>query len=160
VVELRSVPPEHAIATATGLLAHRFQQQNIRVHVDVEAGVPDVAADPNQLQQVLVNLIMNACDACARGGQVWISVRQLDETSVLWQVRDTGSGIPEEHLLAVFDPFFTTKKRGEGTGLGLSVATSIVRNHGGDISLASVVGEGTTMTIRWPIAKEDSHAEG
>jgi signal transduction histidine kinase len=160
VVQLRSVSPELAIATATGLLAHRFQQQNIRVHVDVATGVPDVAADPNQLQQVLVNLIMNACDACSNGGQVWLSVRQLDQTSVLWQVRDNGSGIPEEHLLAVFDPFFTTKKRGEGTGLGLSVATSIVRNHGGDISLASVVGEGTTMTIRWPIAKEHSHVEG
>jgi signal transduction histidine kinase len=159
-VELRPVPPERAIAAATALLEHRLQQQDLRVHVEVEAGVPDVAADASQLQQVLVNLIMNACDACSTGGQIWISVRRLDELNVLWEVRDNGSGIPEEHLLAVFDPFFTTKKRGEGTGLGLSVATGIVRNHGGEISLASILGEGTTVTIRWPIAKERTHAEG
>ena len=73
-----------------------------------------------------------------------------------WEIRDNGGGIPEQDLLAVFDPFFTTKKRGEGTGLGLPVAASIVRNHGGEISLASVLGEGTTVTILWPQREEDT----
>jgi C4-dicarboxylate-specific signal transduction histidine kinase len=76
------------------------------------------------------------------------------------QVADDGPGIPAEHLLAVFDPFFTTKKRGEGTGLGLPVAASIVRNHAGEITLSSAAGEGTTVSIEWPIAKERPHVQG
>jgi len=79
---------------------------------------------------------------------------------IRWEVRDNGTGIPAEHLLAVFDPFFTTKKRGEGTGLGLPVAASIVRNHGGDIALSSVVGKGTTVTVLWPVSEERVHVEG
>jgi signal transduction histidine kinase len=78
---------------------------------------------------------------------------------VRWVIRDDGAGIPEQDLLAVFDPFFTTKKRGEGTGLGLPVAASIVRNHGGEISLASTLDQGTTVTILWPVSK-DRHVEG
>ena len=100
-----------------------------------------MAADPNQFQQVLINLLMNACDACPRGrdrdrrGNAPGTAHPLGHPG-------HGAGIPPEHLLAVFDPFFTTKKRGEGTGLGLPIAASIVRNHGGEIWLASIPARG------------------
>lgn len=74
----------------------------------------------------------------------------LGDREVEFRVADDGCGIASEHLNAVFDPFFTTKKRGEGTGLGLTIVAGIVRNHGGQINLASRAGAGTTVTVRWP----------
>jgi len=159
-VEMRSLSAAKAIESTLDLLEHRFRQQHLDVRLDVAPDLPMLAADANQLQQVLVNIVLNACDACPQGGTISISVRLDDDTSrVRWEIRDNGTGIPEQDLLAVFDPFFTTKKRGEGTGLGLPVAASIVRNHGGEISLASVLGQGTTVTILWPVSRE-SHVEG
>jgi signal transduction histidine kinase len=160
-VERKRVPPAPALQAVLDLLDHRFRQQRLTVRTTLDPGLPDIAADPNQLQQVLINLILNACDASPSGGNIQISVaRSNDSTFVTWEIRDEGSGIAQENLLAVFDPFFTTKKRGEGTGLGLPVATSIIRNHGGDITLASDAGKGTTVTFRWPTAKEDLHVQG
>jgi signal transduction histidine kinase len=110
---------------------------------------------------VLVNLLLNACDACQTAGAIQVSVAPSDQYSLVeWTIRDNGAGIPQENLLAVFDPFFTTKKRGEGTGLGLSVATGIVRNHHGEITLASVPGRGTTVTLRWPAYERERDAQG
>jgi signal transduction histidine kinase len=159
-VEVQRVLPAHALRAVTELLDHRFRQQQLGVTTFVHPDTPDIAADPNQLQQVLVNLLLNAADACPTGGTIRVSVARAPEHSAAeWTIRDNGAGIPQEHLLAVFDPFFTTKKRGEGTGLGLSVATGIVRNHGGEISLASAAGVGTTVTIRWPAFGESSHGQ-
>jgi signal transduction histidine kinase len=160
-VEVQRVPPATALQAVTALLDHRFQQQHLRVTTHVGPDTPDMAADPNQLQQVLVNLLLNACDACASGGSIRISVAAGEtRATVVWTIRDNGAGIAQENLLAVFDPFFTTKKRGEGTGLGLSVATGIVQNHGGELMLTSAVGEGTTVTLRWPAFGEGSHGQG
>jgi signal transduction histidine kinase len=111
-----------------------------------------VAADPDQLQQVLVNLLLNACDASERGRSVVVAARAAGK-DVTFEVADRGHGIAVEHMNAVFDPFFTTKKRGEGTGLGLTIAAGIVRNHGGQINLTSTAGKGTTVTVRWPVAR-------
>ena len=109
----------------------------------------------------MINVLMNACDACGQGGAIRIGARPSDDGErVRLDVHDTGEGIPAENLLAVFDPFFTTKKRGEGTGLGLPVAASIVRNHGGEISLASAAGDGTTVTILWPTQRGRDHVQG
>jgi len=160
-VEVRSVPLLAAVRGTLDLLDHRFRQQQIDVQVDVRPELPPLAADPNQLQQVLINVLINACDACNRGGTIRIAGSRSDDGArVRWEIRDNGAGIPEQDLLAVFDPFFTTKKRGEGTGLGLPVAASIVRNHGGEIALASTLGAGTTVSILWPIASEGAHVEG
>jgi signal transduction histidine kinase len=160
-VEVQPVSPTAALHTVTDLLEHRFHQQELSVRVTVDQDLPEMAADPNQFQQVMINVLLNACDACAKGASIQISARRDDGGDrIRWEVRDTGSGIAAEHLLAVFDPFFTTKKRGEGTGLGLSVAASIVRNHGGEITLASVPGEGTTVSIFWPISKERPRVQG
>jgi signal transduction histidine kinase len=152
-VEVQAVEAAVAVRGSLELLDHRFRQQELAVHVDVAPELPAMAADPNQLQQVLINLLLNACDACARRGSIWISARP-EADRIRWDIRDDGSGISPENMLAVFDPFFTTKKRGEGTGLGLSVAASIVRNHGGDVTIASAVGDGTTVTLLWPVAKQ------
>jgi signal transduction histidine kinase len=109
-----------------------------------------VRADRDQLQQVLVNVVMNGCDACATGGSVRLSGEAIGDGVVALRIADTGSGIAAEDRERVFDPFFTTKKRGKGTGLGLSIAAQIVRNHGGTISLDTELGHGTTVTIELP----------
>jgi signal transduction histidine kinase len=127
--------------------------------VRVAAGAAAVSADPDQLQQVLVNLIMNACDACDEGGSIVAEVARVDGTGqVRLDIHDDGRGIPAEDLNAVFDPFFTTKKRGEGTGLGLTVAASIVRNHGGSITVSSKPSQGTTFSVFLPAATAEPAA--
>jgi two-component system, NtrC family, sensor histidine kinase HydH len=115
----------------------------------------------------MLNLALNACDACEPGGAVRISAEvEAPGTPGAWSgvrvtVRDDGCGIPQESLNRVFDPFFTTKKRGQGTGLGLTVVAQIVRNHGGRIELESEPGKGTCVTLWWPAVtapSEERHA--
>jgi signal transduction histidine kinase len=124
----------------------------VRLRVELEPVLPALAADPDQLQQLLLNLAMNGLDACSEGGSVLISAAPDPEreTFVRIGVLDTGCGIPAEHRADVFDPFFTTKKRGQGTGLGLTVAARIARNHGAQIDIDSEEGFGTQVTVRWP----------
>jgi two-component system sensor histidine kinase HydH len=158
-VELRAVNPQEALESALTILDWRLRQKDLFVRMDCPPNVPPIAADPDQLQQVLVNLIINACDACANKGAIRLGARAGDGSEiVVIEITDDGCGIAQEDLNAVFDPFFTTKKRGEGTGLGLPVASSIVRNHHGEISLLSRKGEGTTVTIQWPVATERKRA--
>ncbi len=130
-VDAAVVPPAQALGHAAALLEHRFRHAKVALVVDAPPSVAPVAADPGQLEQVFVNLLMNACDACASGGQVTVRARQQGE-QVAFDVIDDGVGISPEHLSSVLDPFFTTKKRGQGTGLGLTIAADIVKNHGGD----------------------------
>jgi len=132
------------------LLQLKIEARRLHLSIDLEAHLPMLTADQEQLQQVLVNLLLNACDASEPGGQINISARSAPKGMVLIQVLDHGRGIPAEHLEVVFDPFFTTKPRGEGTGLGLSIAAGIVRNHAGQIDLLSTPGQGTTVTVLWP----------
>jgi len=141
----------------------RIEAERRRLHLSVRApgALPRVSADPDQLQQVLVNLLINACDACAPGGHVEVAA-SLDDTPGLLRIEviDDGCGIPEERRNQVFDPFFTTKKRGQGTGLGLTLAAQIVRNHGGQIELTSAPGRGTRVVVLWPAQRElaEAHA--
>jgi signal transduction histidine kinase len=131
-----------------------FEARTRKVSVSVEMGAtPPVAANPDQLKQVLVNLMLNALHACSAGGHVTLRARHdTQRRCALIEVVDDGAGIPDALRHRVFDPFFTTKKRGKGTGLGLTVAAQIVRNHGGEIDLDSVVGQGTRVTVSWPLA--------
>ncbi|MCK5230469.1 MAG: response regulator [Desulfobulbaceae bacterium] len=106
---------------------------------------------PQQLNQVFMNLLVNAAHAIEKEGTISIKTRQNDEF-IYVSISDTGRGIPPEHLSRIFDPFFTTKKAGEGTGLGLSIVYDIVRKtHKGDITVDSEVGKGTTFTIKLPV---------
>jgi two-component system sensor histidine kinase HydH len=151
-VEVKPTDVRAAVGAVISMLEWRFTAKSLVVDITVSSELAPIAADPDQLQQVLVNLIMNASDACARKGH--ITVRLAAEQGPIPGVRiaitDDGCGIPASSINAVFDPFFTTKKRGEGTGLGLSVVASIVRNHYGDVSLTSQEGQGTTVTVFWP----------
>jgi CheY-like chemotaxis protein/anti-sigma regulatory factor (Ser/Thr protein kinase) len=115
--------------------------------------VPAVEANPNRIEQVLLNLLVNAAQALpateAPGQRIVVSLRARDGL-VEVAITDTGCGIPEAHLTRIFEPFFTTKPVGVGTGLGLPICRSIIRGLGGEISVRSVVGEGSTFTVTLP----------
>ncbi len=112
--------------------------------------LPQVKCYPQQLNQIFVNLLVNAAQAIEKKGEIRISTRKIDD-SVEIKISDTGAGIPKENLSKIFDPFFTTKELGKGTGLGMNVAYNIIKKHKGTINVDSVVGKGTTFTIRIPI---------
>ncbi len=156
-IEADAVTPAAALAHAASLLDHRFVQAKVTLTVDAPADLPAVAADPGQLEQVLVNLLLNACDACAHGaprsGHAVIACAERVGERMAFEIRDDGEGIPPENLASVLDPFFTTKKRGQGTGLGLTIAADIVRNHGGQLEIESTVGVGTTVRVLLPLAQ-------
>lgn len=140
------------IERTQGLMQWKLDAKGVALDADLEHGLPMLIADPDQLQQVLVNLLRNACDASQRGAVVNLKAGQAGQGMIVIEVLDHGAGISHEHVQAVFEPFFTTKKRGEGTGLGLPIAASIVRGHGGRIDLFSTLGQGTTVTLHWPAA--------
>lgn len=132
------------------LVQNMINISNIDLHIFFEPAVPLVYIDEHQIQQVIVNLIVNAIQAMQPGSSLYISTKFGDspETAKV-EIRDTGKGIPPEFLPHIFDPFFSTKGV-SGTGLGLSVSYSIIKNHGGNIRVESEVGVGTTFTIELP----------
>jgi two-component system NtrC family sensor kinase len=118
----------------------------------VDGEVSDILGDPHQLEQVFLNILMNAIEAMPNGGKLDISVRERrDPRFVQVAVLDTGPGIPPDVLPRIFEPFFTTKEVGKNTGLGLSVSYGIVRTHGGYIDVESVGGQGTTVRVDLPV---------
>ena len=124
--------------------------KHIAIERDVEAGLPTLWADPGQLEQVLLNLLQNACDAIDDGGTITASVRR-DHGRLILRIADTGCGITPEQLQHLFDPFYTTKQG--GNGLGLSIAGKIIEDHGGRIDIGSEAGRGTHVTIRLPVGE-------
>ncbi len=123
---------------------------HIRVGVEVSDGL-EGRMDPRRIQQVLLNLIINSVHAMPDGGKLDISAfREEDAGMFVFQVADTGSGIPKEHLARIFDPFFTTREVSKGSGLGLSISHGIIEQHGGTIQVDSTPGRGTTFTVRLP----------
>lgn len=133
-----------------GLVQNMLAVSNIEMKLALAPSLPPVCVDAHQIQQVLVNLFVNAIQAMAPGGRLAVGTRAGERPGrVEVTVADTGKGIPAEHLPHVFDPFFSTKGV-EGTGLGLSVSYGIVKNHGGDIRVESRVGAGTTFTVELP----------
>jgi PAS domain S-box-containing protein len=138
---------------------------SVQVHTDLGEGIPDTEIDPSEIEQVLVNMIVNARDAMPEGGELTIStelerphstVAGSEEGSqhfVVITIADTGTGIPEDIQTRIFEPFFTTKTAGKGTGLGLSSAYGIVQQHDGKITVWSELNKGTKFTIRLPVRK-------
>ena len=126
--------------------------QDINLVDDLADHLPSIRGDRNQLQQVFVNLSLNACEAMPDGGTLLISTT-CESDRVVIKVTDTGSGIKPEHLDKIFEPFFTTKPVGKGTGLGLSVSYGIVQQHGGTLEVESQERKGTTFTITLPTAR-------
>lgn len=148
---MQSVDPARTMHIVKDLLAAEASKRAVTLHVDAPATLPPLRADPDQVQQILVNLVLNAIDASPRGGRVELRAASHGATIAL-EVADRGHGIPREIQAHVFDPFFTTKKRGQGTGLGLWVVAQLVRAHSAEIEVESHPDRGTTIRIAWPVA--------
>lgn len=138
------------ISGSLTLLGHKLK--NINVQQDL-APVPVVMGDSGKLQQVFINILSNSLEAMPDGGSIFISSSQK-KGLIEARVTDTGLGITGENLSRVFDPFFSTKEIGSGTGLGLSISYGIIKRHHGHIELSSVVGKGTTATIKIPTREQ------
>jgi signal transduction histidine kinase len=126
---------------------------NIRLEL-VLAPVKPIWAQGERLQQVFINIILNAIDAMPQGGTLRIELAEIGIDAVI-RISDTGHGIKEQHLPHIFDPFFTTKGVGKGTGLGLSISYAIVKEHEGRLSVESEVGKGTSFIIVIPEDLDD-----
>ncbi|MFQ5875326.1 MAG: GAF domain-containing protein, partial [Dehalococcoidia bacterium] len=141
------------IESALSLIAYQIERANIRIDKELPSDLPLVLASAHHLEEVWINLLLNARDAIPKGqeGEIHIASR-LDEQnrSVQVLVSDNGCGIPPEHLGKIFEPFFTTKDPGKGTGLGLYISYNIIEQHHGSIQVESEVGEGTTFTVTLP----------
>ena len=140
------------ISDVLGLLEHQLETGKVKVRRELTTVSPVVDGVEHKLQQVFLNMFLNARDAMPRGG--WLSVAtRLEGGQAIVEVADTGSGIPSEHLARIYDPFFTTKSIGQGTGLGLSITYGIVREHDGTMHVESHVGQGTRFTLALPLSR-------
>ena len=146
--QLKPVDLGRLISSTVDLLSSELLKRHIKWQVDCQHNGATLPADPNQLRQVLINLIQNAADAMPPGGSLTIATKTNDGYLEL-AISDTGQGIPKEALAKIFDPFFTTKEN--GTGLGLAMVHSIVKAHHGTIHADSQPGQGTTFTVRLPV---------
>jgi signal transduction histidine kinase len=153
---MQPISPSAIVDNALQLLSHRLKSYGVEVRVARPAPLPEVIGDPEQLKEVLVNLIINACEEMKEGGTIMIEERlfgQPPHQFAVLSVSDSGPGVPEELKEKVFQPFFTTKD--EGTGLGLSIASRIVNEHGGRLSLETGRTGGATFVITLPVKESD-----
>jgi signal transduction histidine kinase len=151
---MQRVSPSEVVDMALRLLHHRLESDEVTIEVVREKTLPVISADPDQLKEVLVNLLVNACEMMVHGGTIRIVEMESEDGeenghSVVISITDNGPGIPDAIQENIFQPFFSTKE--EGTGLGLSIASRIVEDHGGKLTLRSKEGEGTTFIITLPV---------
>jgi two-component system NtrC family sensor kinase len=147
---LEDVDVNDTINQTIAILNNYARINNIEIRTELNPDLPIIAGDQSQLQQVFLNLISNAIDAIRKDG--WIRIKSIRSgEEILVTVADNGPGISEEMQRKVFDPFFTTKSDGKGTGLGLWISYNIMEKMGGNISLSSKVGEGTTFVVQIPL---------
>jgi signal transduction histidine kinase len=151
--------PGEVIRSAVAAVRHRFAKANVSLSIAVPDDRSEVLCDRALLEQALVNLLLNACDACAPRGHVLISSRS-DTEQVAFVVSDDGPGIPPEVIARATDPFFTTKPAGAGTGLGLAIASEIAKSHRGQLSISPKFERGTRASIDIPVASQaGTHAQ-
>jgi len=150
---MQYLSPSTVVDTVMQLLSHRLKSYDVAVEIDRNGALPEVEADPDQLKEVLVNLVINACEALGKGGKIRIeelvSRGPEGKREALIRVCDSGPGIPAALHEKVFEPFFTTRE--EGTGLGMSIAQRIVNEHKGWIDIAETEGGGTTVIVTLPV---------
>jgi len=154
---LDDAAPAAVLDGAVSLVEHRFTAAGVSLVTDAPAGLPKIRGDVPMLQQAIVNLLLNACDACARGGHV-AATAESDGARVSFTVVDDGSGITPEAAARATEPFFTTKPHGQGSGLGLAIASEIVKMHRGSLRLAPSSPRGTRASLTVPIPEGESHA--
>ena len=140
------------------LLEHQLSKAGVQVNLSLDPQLPRIKGNPGKLQQVFLNLFLNARDAMESGGVLTVGTGARDGV-VRVTIADSGAGIAADNLARIFDPFFTTKAARKGTGLGLSVSYGIVREHGGDIEVESQVGVGTRFELSFPEAPAVKRAE-
>jgi two-component system, NtrC family, sensor kinase len=154
--ELADVDLNRVVEETLSLVAHPLKTSRIQVVKELTEGIPPVRGSANKLQQVFLNLFLNARDAMPSGGM--LEVRTAGHNgSVEIEILDTGNGIPREHIHRIFDPFFTTKGVGRGTGLGLSVTYGIIKEHAGKIDVRSTPGRGTSFHVEFPAVRNAVH---
>ena len=150
---LEHVTPGSVATAARDLVEHRFARARVKLVLRVDETLPAIACDPRLFEQALVNLLLNACDACQPGGQVELVVSG-DRDRVGFIVLDDGAGIAPADARRVREPFFTTKPEGQGSGLGLAIASEIVKHHHGELSLSPrATGPGTRAVIEVDVAE-------
>ena len=158
--EFAEISLNKVIADTLALLDHQFKLAHIQVQTELTENLPPIQGNAGRLQQVFLNLFVNAKDAMGGGGV--LNVATLNGDFVTVRVSDTGSGIAQEHIQRIYDPFFTTKTsttegQNRGTGLGLSVSYGIIQEHAGNIRVESRPGEGTTFTLDFPMIRKATH---
>jgi two-component system, NtrC family, sensor kinase len=141
------------IGETIALLEHQFRSARIHVEKELRAEYPLTIGNAGKLQQVFLNLFVNARDAMPEGGELRIMTDTMN-SKVEILVQDTGIGISRDNIIKIYDPFFTTKAPGKGTGLGLSVTYGIVQEHGGTISVESKPGVGTSFRLELPLVRK------
>jgi len=156
-LKMQQISPSVVIDLVIQLLEHRLKSYDVTIKIIRRQSLPEIQADPEQLKEVLVNIVMNACEAMERGGKMVIHeeetfLKPQGRVAVI-RLSDNGPGIAESIKEKIFQPFFTTKE--EGTGLGLSIATRIMEEHKGWIDVTSKKGEGTTFIITLPVKESD-----
>jgi PAS domain S-box-containing protein len=157
---VRTASPSEVVERVLGLLRVTMEGRGIRMETDVASDLPAVAMGPDELHQVILNLLVNAQNAVLDGGRIGIAVRDgaapgaTGEPNVRFEVWDDGPGVPEDLRERIFDPFFTT--RHEGTGLGLAVCAGLVSGHGGDIGVQPGESRGAVFVMNLPVAREGS----
>ncbi len=159
---MRPISVNQVIESALLLVGHQIDLENIKLEKKLAKKLPLVLADPDKIQQVLINIILNATQAMPNGGTITIATSTAEEVlinkshknTVQIDIQDTGVGIPEENINQLFTPFFTTKEKGKGVGLGLSVVHGIIERHKGKITVDSQPNVGTTFTIYLEVMDE------
>jgi len=151
-----SVSPTRIEKVIEDALSHTAIPENIELTKKLDADLAEVNIDPDQIQQVLVNIVTNAVEAIPEGGKLTIAAREKDKFLEV-EIADTGCGIPQETVDKIFDPLFTTKAK--GIGLGLAVCKAIIDRHQGNIEVMTQMGKGTTFTIKLPLKTESSERE-
>jgi two-component system, NtrC family, sensor kinase len=154
--ELADVDVNRVVEETLSLVAHPLKTSQIQVVKQLTEGIPPVRGSANKLQQVFLNLFLNARDAMPTGGMLEVRTGSHNG-SVEIEVADTGNGIPREYIHKIFDPFFTTKAGGRGTGLGLSVSYGIIKEHSGKIDVRSTPGRGTSFHVEFPAVRKAVH---
>jgi hypothetical protein len=134
-----------------------LERAKVQVRLNLAQQLPPIKGNAGKLQQVFLNLVLNARDAMDGGGELTIATSAAEDSARI-EVSDTGQGISPEHLSRIYDPFFTTKTAKKGTGLGLSVTYGIVREHGGSIEVQSEPGAGTLFHLEFPFARKPVNA--
>jgi PAS domain S-box-containing protein len=154
--ELADIDVNRVVEETLSLVAHPLKTSQIRIVKQLGGALPPVRGSANKLQQVFLNLFLNARDAMPAGGMLEVRTA-AHNGGVEIEVADTGAGIPREHIHRIFDPFFTTKASGRGTGLGLSVSYGIIKEHAGKIDVRSTPGKGTSFHVEFPAARKAVH---